>query len=127
MKKESDTNFHLVKGNDWRSLTPAKIGKGNPTLSVTVVVPCYMGQTQLELTLVGLANQTYPAHLTEVLVVDDGSHPPIRIPSEFELNVSVVAQDRDGFGAGRARNLGAKHAGGEQRWGGRWHPRGFPE
>jgi glycosyltransferase involved in cell wall biosynthesis len=72
-----------------------------------------MGQTQLELTLVGLASQTYPAHLTEVLVVDDGSHPPISIPSGFALNISVVAQDRDGFGLSRARNLGAKQARGE--------------
>ena len=114
VREELTTDLdHLVKGNDWRVLEPAKIGEGTPSLSVTVVIPCYMGQTQLTLTLAGLAYQTYPSHLIEVLVVDDGSQPPIHIPSGVSLNASVVSQERDGFGLARARNLGARQAEGE--------------
>ena len=114
MKEETSNNLgHLVSGNDWRVLEPANLGEGSATLSITVVIPCYMGQAQLELTFAGLANQTYPSHLIEVLVVDDGSQPPINIPSGASPNASVVTQERVGFGLARARNLGAKHAGGE--------------
>ena len=103
----------VVRGNDWRSLEPADIGEGTPTGTVTVVLPCYMGQTELELTFAGLASQTYPSHLLEVVVVDDGSAPPIVLPAGAPFTATVVAQQRDGFGLARARNLGAARASGE--------------
>ena len=71
----------VVRGNDWRSLEPAELGRGIPSEPVTVVLPCYMGQAELELTFAGLANQTYPLHLLEAVVVDDGSAPPIVLPA----------------------------------------------
>ena len=103
----------VVRGNDWRSLEPAGIGEGTPTGTVTVVLPCYMGQAELELTFAGLALQTYPSHLLEVVVVDDGSTPPIVLPAGAPFTATVVAQQRDGFGLARARNLGAERASGE--------------
>ena len=51
-----------------------------PTLRVSVVVPAYGGQDKLDLALAGLAAQTYPAGLIEVIVVDNGSSPPLRLP-----------------------------------------------
>ena len=102
-----------VRGNDWRSLEPGELGRWSPTERVTVVLPCYMGQAELELTFAALANQTYPSHLLEAVVVDDGSTPPITLPAGASFTASVVAQERDGFGLARARNLGAERASGE--------------
>ena len=102
-----------VHGNDWRTLNPSEIGEGDFVDRVTVILPCYMGQQELALTFAGLSKQTYPHHLIEVIVVDDGSDPPIKVPSQLPFETSVVVQERDGFGLARARNLGAENAKGE--------------
>ena len=106
-------NADILKGNDWRSLKPNLIGEGVYTDPVTVVLPCYMGQDELALTFASLSKQTYPHNLLEVIVVDDGSTPPIELPSELPFKTSVLMQERDGFGLARARNLGAEKAAGE--------------
>ena len=102
-----------IHGNDWRALNPAQIGEGKFVDPVSVILPCYMGQQELALTFAGLSRQTYPHHLIEVIVGDDGSDPPIKLPSQLPFETSVVVQERDGFGLARARNLGAKNAKGE--------------
>ena len=102
-----------VYGNDWRILEPSQIGSSENSEKVSVILPCYMGQEELALTFAGLSKQTYPHHLLEVIVVDDGSDPPIEIPSKLPFEASVVVQERDGFGLARARNLGAEHAEGD--------------
>lgn len=106
-------NADILKGNDWRSLEPDSIGEGVYTDPVTVVLPCYMGQDELALTFASLSKQTYPHDLLEVIVVDDGSVPPIELPSELPFKASILMQERDGFGLARARNLGAEKAVGE--------------
>jgi len=103
-------NEDVVHGNDWRSLDPAPIGDWVPTQRVTVVVPCYNGQEPLALTFAALANQTYPRDLFEVVVADDGSDPPITVPTGTPFEARVVAQERAGFGLARARNTGAAAA-----------------
>ena len=100
----------VVHGNDWRTLTPLDIGEEGFSDPVSVILPCYMGQQELALTFAGLSTQTYPHHLLEVIVVDDGSEPAIEIPSLLPFEASVVFQKRDGFGLARARNLGAENA-----------------
>ena len=110
---QEDLIEKAVHGNDWRTLNPAQIGEGEFVDHVTVILPCYMGQKELALTFAGLSRQTYPHHLIEVIVVDDGSDPPIKLPSQLPFETSVVVQERDGFGLARARNLGAKNAKGE--------------
>ena len=103
-----------VHGNDWRTLQPPEIGEEKNYIDhVSVILPCYMGQQELALTFAGLSMQTYPHHLLEVVVVDDGSDPPIKLPSELPFETSIVVQQRDGFGLARARNLGAEKAKGE--------------
>src|SRR4051812_26124971 len=57
--------------NDYSPLSPPELGTWSPALSVSVVIPAH-GGPHLELTLAALAAQTYPDHLMEVLVVDDG-------------------------------------------------------
>ncbi|GAA4060409.1 glycosyltransferase family 2 protein [Nonomuraea soli] len=69
-----------VKGNDYRALRPPA-GDWTPTLRVSVIIPAYGGQDKLDLVLEALRRQTYPAALTEVVVVDNGSSPPLEVPS----------------------------------------------
>ncbi len=105
--------IETIKGNDWKSLEPSPIGEGTYIDQATIILPCYMGQEELALTFASLSKQTYPHDLIEVIVVDDGSEPSIKLPSELSFKTSVVAQERDGFGLARARNLGAERASGE--------------
>ncbi len=102
-----------VCGNDWRTLEVPDLGAWQPTQQVSVVIPCYHGQQELALTFAGLAAQTYPTGLLEVIVADDGSAPPITVPAGAPFEARVVAQVHDGFGLARARNLGAAAATGE--------------
>jgi GT2 family glycosyltransferase len=97
--------------NDFSPLTPPSLGDWSPTLSVSVVIPAH-GGPHLELTLAALAAQTYPGHLMEVLVVDDGSEPPITLPEIRPANTRVVPVET-GWGISNAVNTGAKAADGE--------------
>ncbi|MCK0519114.1 glycosyltransferase [Williamsia sp. DF01-3] len=75
---------------------------------VSVVIPYYNQQRQLNLVLKALTAQTYPANRMEVVVADDGS---AQTPDVGEwtskLSVTVVSQEDKGFRAAAARNLGA--------------------
>ena len=92
-------------------------GGGSPppatwaTERVSVIVPYYQARNKLDLTLAALLRQDYPQELTEIIVVDDGSDPPLT-PADVPEGVRVVTQRRDGFGAARARNNGARAAAG---------------
>ncbi|MFD0889572.1 glycosyltransferase, partial [Streptosporangium algeriense] len=68
-----------IRHNDYGSLTPPEPGRWEPRLGVSVVIAAYDCQESLDRTLASLAAQTYPAHLMEVVVADDGSDPPLRI------------------------------------------------
>ncbi|WP_113702728.1 glycosyltransferase, partial [Nonomuraea lactucae] len=97
--------------NDFSPLQPPPLGTWSPTLSVSVVIPAH-GGPHLDLTLAALAAQTYPDHLMEVLVVDDGSEPPIRLPEIRPVNTRLVRVET-GWGISNAVNTGAKAADGE--------------
>ena len=97
-----------VRGNDWpRVALPAPFRAARP---VSVVVPCFEAPDALALTLAGLEGQSYPRALIEVVVVDDGSSPPLVLPRACPLEVRLVRQARRGFGLARARNAGARAA-----------------
>ena len=117
-----------VRGNDWRSLAVAPLGVFEPLLRLTVVVPYYEAPHELGLTLAGLGRQTYPRDLFEVIVVDDGSDPPLELGAldaagldatgldaagPNPLNLRVIHQEDLGFGLARARNNGARAANGD--------------
>lgn len=103
-----------VTYNRWDRLKPPKLGEWSPTRSVSVVVPAFQCQGELELTFASLSHQTYPSSLLQVIVVDDGSDPPLRRPRETgELDVVMLRQENSGFGSGQARNAGAAVAEGE--------------
>ena len=102
-----------VRGNDWRGVDVAPIEEFTPFLRASVVVPYYEAPEALELTLAALAGQTYPRRLFEVIAVDDGSKTPLRKPEGTGLDLKIMRQERRGFGAGRARNKGARAASGD--------------
>lgn len=100
-----------VRGNDWRAVelpAPGTFAGTEPPLSV--VVPCFEAPEALELTLAGLEGQDYPKELFEVVVVDDGSSPPVAVPGSTPLDVRVVRREAGGFGLAAARNAGARAA-----------------
>ncbi|WP_246364394.1 glycosyltransferase [Nonomuraea rhodomycinica] len=97
--------------NDFSPLQQPELGAWTPALSVSVVIPAH-GGPHLDLTLAALAAQTYPGHLMEVLVVDDGSEPPIRLPEIRPDNTRLVPVET-GWGIANAVNTGANAADGE--------------
>ncbi|HEY8453875.1 MAG: glycosyltransferase [Micromonosporaceae bacterium] len=95
-----------VRHNDWSSLSVPDLGRWRPTRSVSVVVPAYQCQSTLDLVLAALAYQTYPAHLLEVVVVDDGSQPPLELPKLRPEHTRLVRVD-SGWGRANALRVGA--------------------
>ena len=93
--------------NDWGALTPPDIGRWRPELGVSVIIPARGGQDRLDLALASLSVQTYPDHLLEVVVVDDHSTPPLRLPAHRPRRCRIVTVPDQGWGAGYARAYGA--------------------
>ncbi|GAA3120661.1 glycosyltransferase [Streptosporangium carneum] len=101
-----------IRHNDYSPLDPPPLGGWDPELSVSVVIPAHGGQHRLDLTLAALAAQTYPASLMEVIVVDDGSDPPLRLPEIVPSNTRIVPSAPGGWGIAHALNTGAAVADG---------------
>jgi glycosyltransferase involved in cell wall biosynthesis len=100
-----------IRGNDYSALEPPEIGSWTPTLAVSVVVPAYDNQDKLDLTLAGLAGQTYPADLLDVIVVDNGSEPRLSLPELRPENTRLIVCDT--AGRANARNAGLAAATGD--------------
>ena len=99
-----------VRHNDWRQVELPDRRAFAPARPVSVIVPCFQAPEKLALTLAGLERQEWPRGLLEVVVVDDGSNPPLAIPARSPLDLKVVRQERRGFGLARARNAGVHAA-----------------
>lgn len=103
-----------VPGNDWRQVTPPELDEWRPELTVTVVLPAHDCQIELELTLAALARQRFPKRLLDVVVVDDGSSPPLELPSLRPARTEIVRlPGAHGHGSGRARHAGAQASSGK--------------
>lgn len=102
-----------VRHNDYSTIRVPDIGEWQPRRSVSVVIPAYAGQDKLDLTLASLAGQTYPSHLLQVVVVDDGSRPPLRLPEIVPENVSLIHSQAGKWGRAHACHSGAAYADGE--------------
>jgi len=100
-----------VVRNDWSSLDVPGID-ATPALTVSVVIPAYGGQAELDLVLAALAHQTYPSELTDVVIVDDGSDPPLRLPTSRPARTTLV-RVAHGWGKSNALREGVAHATGE--------------
>lgn len=96
----------LIRRNEWRALATRQLGAWTPTKSVSVVIPTWGAAATLPLVLAGLAAQTYPAHLLEVVVVDDGNPTPVTLPEVRPENTRVV-RVTEGWGRANACHTGA--------------------
>lgn len=102
----------LIRRNEWRTLSEPTLGAWTPTKSVSVVIPTWSADATLPFVLAGLAAQTYPPHLLEVVVVDDGNSEPVRLPDVRQENTKVV-RVTDGWGRANACHTGALASSGE--------------
>ena len=102
----------VIRRNDWAPLADMT-RHVQPRLRVSVVIPARGGQDRLDLTLAALAAQTYPADLTEVVVVDDGSSPALALPALRPANCRIVRAPETGWGRAHACHTGALAATGE--------------
>ena len=101
-----------VRRNDWGSLEPPAIGSWEPSLSVSVVIPAYGAQRLLPYVLAGLAAQTYPAHLLEVVVADDDPREPLELP-EIRPERTRIVRVEEGWGRANACQTGVLAAEGQ--------------
>ncbi len=76
-------------------------------VEISVVVPARGRPERLGACLAALERQSYPGERFEVIVVDDGSQPPLA-PRSGSLQFSLIRQDNAGPAA--ARNSGAARA-----------------
>ncbi|WP_068921626.1 glycosyltransferase [Planobispora rosea] len=102
-----------IRHNDYGPLRPAALGDWRPRLTVSVVIPAHDCQDALDRTLAGLAAQSYPARLIEVIVADDGSSPALRVPGLAPANTRIVRVPDGRWGRGWARQTGASAASGD--------------
>lgn len=99
-------NQPRVRRNDWGTLPVPAVGQGEETLSVSVVIPAYGAQRLLPYVLAGLAAQTYPAHLLEVVVADDDPREPLVLPEVRPERTRIVRVEQ-GWGRANACHTGA--------------------
>jgi GT2 family glycosyltransferase len=103
-----------VRRQEWRSNPPPTLGTWTPHLSLTVVLPARDCQGELNLTLAALAEQSYPADLFDVIVVDDDSEVPLVLPDARPPRTAILRlKPGEGHGSGRARHAGALASNGE--------------
>ncbi|MCK2221733.1 glycosyltransferase [Actinomadura sp. ATCC 31491] len=102
-----------IRRNDFGVLTPPALGAWEPSRTVTVVIPAHDRQETLELTLAALAAQSYPEHLLDVVVVDDGSATPLRLPDLAPGRTKLISSPPGGWGRAWAVQAGLDAAAGE--------------
>lgn len=98
--------------NDYSALRPP-FPSPAPRLRVAVCIPVYNRVDLLARTVAALVPQSYPKELYEVVIGDDGSEEDVEAalePLRPHLPVTVHRRERDGYGAGQARNLAAARA-----------------
>ena len=97
--------------NDWRQIALPPPEEFVPREKVSVIVPYYNAPDELAVALQALEQQTYPRELLEIIIAADYPDPTLD-ESGLPAGVRVFRQPHEGFGAGRARNMGARQAAG---------------
>lgn len=102
-----------IRVNDYGAIGDLpELGEWTPSLAVSVVIPAYRAGRTLPLTLAGLAAQSYPSHLMEVIVVDDGEEPMDRLPEIVPERTRLIRPPAGSWGKANACNTGAEVADG---------------
>lgn len=82
-------------------------------MKISVVIPTHNRQQKIIQTVGKLRAQNFPAEDYEVIVVDDGSTPPVVLPADFQTSPAVLLLRLGGVERSAARNSGAAKARGE--------------
>ncbi len=99
-------------GNDY-SFLEEKLNDNFTKFPISIVIPVYNRIEMLRRTMAMLIHQTYPLHLIEVVIADDGSSDnPEQLIDEFSdyYDVNYVKQKDDGYRLSQIRNLGVRSA-----------------
>lgn len=98
---------NVVYRNQWREVFDGTLpADWQPSLRVSVVIASYNSAT-LPYTLASLAAQDYPDELLDVVVVDDGSQPPVELGDVVHKNTKLIrVQDGEGWGRSNATSIG---------------------
>lgn len=104
----------IVRKNHWRDVFDGTVPEGwQPTMSVSVIIAAFNSKT-LPLTLASLAAQDYPEELLEVIVVDDGTEPPVELGEYCHPNTTLVRVDpATGWGRSNATAIGIEASKGD--------------
>lgn len=101
-----------VARNDYSTVPCPPLGEWTPTATVSVVIPAFANQQKLDLTLAALAAQSYPEDLTEVIVVDDQSEPPLELPEIRPAKTTLIVNTSDQWASAAAVDAGIQVANG---------------
>jgi GT2 family glycosyltransferase len=101
---------YVLPGNRW-DLLDGVVPPAPPRVSV--IIPYYQAQDELDQVLAALTRQTHPPDRLELVIADDGSTRAPDLACAGDLSTTLVRQPDKGFRAGAARNLGARAATGE--------------
>jgi GT2 family glycosyltransferase len=99
-----------VRHNDYAVLDVPDLEGWVPSKSVSVVVPAFASQPKLDLLLAALAAQSYPGDLLDVVVVDDGTAPPLTLPRLAPPHVRIVRAPSNRWGSAHAVHTGVSAA-----------------
>lgn len=105
-------------GNDYSFLEELHtLWQGKYSVKASVVLTTYNMKRLVEKTLCGLRLQTYPKHLFEVVISDDGSNDGIEALAsrydKFFAHLTFITQEHKGYRLATARNNGIKAASNE--------------
>lgn len=78
---------------------------------MSIIIPVFNDAAGIAKTLEGLTRQSWSMSCLDVIVVDNGSEPPVGLPAEYPFPVQVIRCETPGSYA--ARNAGAAVAKGE--------------
>lgn len=106
----------VVYKNQWRDTFDGTVPVDwQPTMKVSIVTAAFNSKT-LPLTLASIAAQDYPEDLLEVVVVDDGSEPPVEIGKFTHKNTRLIRMNEaagEGWGRSNALRRGIEASDGE--------------
>lgn len=83
------------------------------TLGASIIIPVYNRSIEVEFVLAGLVHQTYPRHLMEIIIADDGSLEDISLvykKYEQYFAIKYCRQEDLGYRLAEARNMGVRIA-----------------
>lgn len=82
-------------------------------MKVSIIIPTHNRLEKLRETVEKLREQDFPTEDFEIIVVDDGSNPPVTFEKDFTVSPEVKIVRLEGEERSVARNTGAREAGGE--------------